>query len=549
MNYKLISKTLGTYLFYFSLILFIPLGVSLYYQFLSSPADHLQPHSSLAFLETIVISLLLSLLFFYLGKDAKKNISRRESILLVGLIWIVTAIVGSLPFYFSKTLENPIDAYFETMSGLTTTGATCIHPKAYDPITNKEIMIKETNIHVTEKTYSFYGTIKPIIDKKTGKVLYSGVEAVGKGILFWRSFIQWLGGMGIVVLFLAILPTLTVGGKFLYQMEVPGPTKDTLVPRIKDTSSILWKLYLFFTILEIYLLVWTNPKIKLFDAFCITFSNLSTGGFTVTNESIGAYNNLNTELVCMFFMLIGSTNFALYFQLIKRKLYRIYEPDYLFFLLITLSGVIIISLTIVGHQRVLLDGATETYTLGTALRDGAFQSMSAQTSTGFITTNYDLWPFFPQLMLLIFMLVGGMAGSTAGGIKTSRIYILVKIVIHKIKNIFRPHDIRQLKIGKQEISSTTATTVLVFFVIAIFFAVLGILLLTLDGVDPESSVAVIASSQNNVGLCFRAAGPTQSFTFLSNTSKIITTFWMLLGRLEFFALLLLFVPSFWKVER
>ena len=473
---------------------------------------------------------------------------RRESILLVVLIWIISACVGALPFYLTKTLENPVDAYFETMSGFTTTGATTMYPKEYDN-TGEEVPIRKINEHVPEKTYSFYGTIKPVRDPVTKAVLHVGIEAVGKGVLFWRSFIQWLGGMGIVVLFLAVLPALTVGGKFLYQMEVPGPTKDTLVPRIRETASILWKLYLGFTILEIYLLIWTNPNMPLFDAFCITFSNLSTGGFTVRNANIGSYQNAHTEWVVLIFMFVGSTNFALYFQLIRRKLYRIYEPDFLFFLCITFSGAIIVILSIIGHKQFTLTGGEGVYNAASAIRDGAFQAVSAQTSTGFSTADYDRWPFAPQLVMLILMFVGGMAGSTAGGIKTSRIYILAKIVAHKVKEIFRPSDVRKLKIGKQEITEKTASTVLTFFTIVMLFTIIGTVALTFNGIDPESSVAVIICMLNNIGMSFRAAGPTESFAFLSGFAKILSTFWMLLGRLEFFALLLLLVPSFWKTEK
>lgn len=549
MNYRLISKTLGKYLLYFSLVLCVPLGISLYYQFMASPDRHPQPHSSLEFFETILITLALSFIFQFFGKKKTDSLMRKESILLVVLIWIVSACVGALPFYLTKTLENPIDAYFETMSGFTTTGASCMYPKAYDS-RGKEIQIALTNPHVPEKSYRFYGTIKPVRDPKSNKILYSGIEAVSKGILFWRSFIQWLGGMGIVVLFLAILPALAVGGKYLYQMEVPGPTKDILVPRIKETASILWKLYLTFTIIEIYLLIWTNPNMPLFDAFCITFSNLSTGGFTVTNTSIGAYKNVNTEWVVLIFMFIGSSNFALYFQLIRRKLYRIYEPDFLFFLITTFSGAIIVILSIMGHQQYLLTGGKGViYTASSAIRDGAFQAISAQTSTGFSTTNYDMWPFAPQLVMLMLMFIGGMSGSTAGGIKTSRIYILAKIITHKIKAIFRPEDVKKLKIGKQEINIKTATTVLTFFAIVMLFTIIGTVALTFNGIDPESSVAIIICMLNNIGMSFRAAGPSGSFAFLSGFAKIVSSFWMLLGRLEFFAVLLLLVPSFWRRPR
>ncbi len=545
MNYRLISKNLGKYLFYFSFVLIIPLLISLYYQFAVKPEAHLQKHSAFEFFETMIYCLIISLILQFFGRRAKGELLRRESILLVVLIWVITTFVASLPFYLTKTLSNPIDAYFEAMSGLTTTGSTVMHPKAYDA-NGKEILIHITNYHVPEKTYSFYGTIEPVRDPKTNLVLFTGVEAVGKGLLFWRSFLQWLGGMGIVVLFIAVLPALTVGGKYLYQMEVPGPTKDTIVPRIRQTASILWKIYLFFTILQIYLLYITNPKMPLFDAFCITFATLSTGGFSVTNESIGAYHNAFTDWIVIVFMLIGSINFSIYFYIIKRQLFRLYDPDLLFFLLVAFLGSAFVVLNILGYQSVGLGGSVGVYGLKDSIRDGTFQAVSALTSTGFATTDYDHWPFLPQIILLILMFIGGMSGSTAGGIKTSRIYILGKIVIYKIKAVFSPDEVKKLKIGKLEIDNKNMITVLAFFVVVIFFAILGTVIFTFNGIDPETSLSIMACTLNNVGLTFRAAGPTSSLAFLSDIDKIFCSIWMLLGRLEYFSLLLLLVPSFWK---
>ena len=542
MLYRVISRILGKYLFYFSLILFIPLVVSLYFDFIEKS---LHPKSSLAFLETIVISFALSFVFRFWGRKSRGNLHRRESIFLVVLIWLMSALVGSFPFIFSGTLTDPIDAYFETMSGFTTTGASVICPKKYDGA-GREVLIHDTNVHIPHKTYSYYGTIAPIRDPNTRTIVYTGVEAVSKGVLFWRSFIQWLGGMGIVVLFLSILPNLAVGGRFLFQTEVPGPTKEALTPRIQETSSILWKLYLGMTVAEIFLLIWTNPKMPLFDVFCTTFSTLSTGGFTVRNASIAAYNNPYTDWIIIFFMIFGSVNFAYYFHLIKRKFQRVYEMDLFVFLGFIIIGAILVSLNLIGSPQVLSDGSEITYTTGQAVRYGVFQAVSAQTSTGFATANYDMWPFAPQLIMLLLMFVGGMSGSTAGGIKTSRFYILFKIVIDKIEEIFRPEKVRPLRVGQKELDNKIRSTVLVFFVIAVFFAVAATVALTLNGVDPETSISTVTCMLNNIGISFRATGPTGTFSILPPLSKIISIFLMLLGRLEFFAVLLLFIPSFWR---
>ncbi len=549
MNHKQLSLFLGKFLFFLSLVLLLPLGVALYYDFFAPQTLYPQPHSSLGFFFTILISFGLSLLFFLLGQGAKSVLGRKEAILLVVVIWLISCWIGSLPFLFTKTLSSPIDAYFESMSGFTTTGASIFHPKAYDSA-GKEVPIHYQNPKVPGKTYVFYGTITPVKHHKTHELLYQGVEAVSKGVVFWRSLTQWLGGLGIVVLFLAIFPALAVGGKFLFHVEVPGPFKESLFPMVKDTASLLWKLYLSLTILQIYLLVWTNDQMPLFDAFCITFATLSTGGFAVTNSSIGSYHNIHTEWIIIIFMILGSINFNLYFHLIRRKLYQIYEPDFLFFILVTLVGALGVSLTLVGAPHQSLAGINQgIYSFWAALRDGFFQSISVQTTTGFATTNYDVWPYAPQLFLLLLMFVGGMAGSTAGGIKTSRFYILFKILRHKLEEIFRPEKVLKLKISGKEIDAKTEITVLAFFTIVILFAALGICIFVVDGVDTDSALGAVACMINNVGLGFRAGGPTQSFAFLPPLSKIVSIFWMLLGRLEFFAVLMLFVPSFWRTTK
>jgi trk system potassium uptake protein TrkH len=546
LNYYAISRMLGKYLAAFSLLLLFPLGVAVYFEFFASSSAHPQPHSTIAFLETLGICALIAALLFCLGKQDCKYLGRREGILLVVSIWIVTAILSAFPFYLSKTLTNPIDAYFEAISALTTTGATMISPKTYHPVTHEEISVHYTNPHIPNKTYFLTGTISPIRDPETGLVLYSGIEAVSKAILLWRSFLQWIGGMGIVMIFLTVLPALGVGGKFLYQMETTGPIKDGINPRTKQTASNLWKLYLCLTLLEVALLVWTNQEMPFFDALCISFSNISTGGFSVRNDNIASYQSRATELIVLIFMVLGSINFSLYFHLLRLKFFRIYVPDFFLFLITAACGCLFVSLFLIGQPEAGLEAGQPTYSWAEAFRQGSFQAISVQTSTGFITANYDRWPFASQMFMLLLMFIGGMSGSTAGGIKTSRFYILYKIVLHRLESLYRPDSVRKLKIGPTEVDDKTALTVLSFFCIVAFFTALGIILLVLDGVDPETSFGLIASMMNNVGIAFRAAGPTDSISFLSNYSKILCTGWMLLGRLEFYVVLLLFLPAFWE---
>lgn len=335
MLFREISRFLGRYLTYFTLILCIPFGIALLDEFLLHPDTG--KSSTLAFAGAMGVSLLLASLFLYFGKHATGNFHRRESILIVALVWLLTPAISALPFLFSGTLHNPVDAYFEAMSGLTTTGSTVFHPKAYDAQTGQEMLIHLQN-------HQFYGTIAPLRDLQTGQILKTGVEAIGKGLLFWRSFLQWLGGMGIVVLFITILPALSMGGRFLFEAEVTGPTKEGMTPRIKETASLLWRIYLGLTALQIMLLIATNPSISFFDAMNLSFSTISTGGFSIHNEGLAAYHSLSTEVIVLVFMILGSLNFTLYFHCIRGKIYRIYEPEFFAFLFSLLMGSLLMAL-------------------------------------------------------------------------------------------------------------------------------------------------------------------------------------------------------------
>ncbi|HSW85867.1 MAG TPA: TrkH family potassium uptake protein [Rhabdochlamydiaceae bacterium] len=543
MFFREISRILGRYLIYFTLILCIPLGVAIAYDFFLEPHS-LKVPSTWAFVWTIAISLMLALLFLHLGKKAVGTLYRRESIVLVALIWFITAGIGAVPFWYTNTFSNPIDAYFESMSGLTTTGATIIYPKAYDPKTHKEVPITIHHPRAPELAYSFYGTVEPIRDGS--KILYSGIDAIGKGLLFWRSFMQWLGGMGIVVLFIAVLPALSMGGKFLFETEMPGPNKETITPRIRETASLLWKIYLGLTVLQIILLITTNKQISLFDAVNLSLTTISTGGFTIRSDNLAAYHQVGTQVIVMIFMVLGSINFSLYFHCIRGKIYRIYEPEFLIYLFILIGSSFLLALTIWNTPQFTLSGVKGVYSFSQALVTGSFQAVSAQTSTGFAIGNYDLWPFSSQLLLLILIFIGGMSGSTCGGMKVARLLIVSRSIAHKIESIFRPDAVRCLKIGNREISDKTVVSVLVFFSIMIALAVMGTFLLVIDGIDPQTSFGVIACMINNAGLIFGGSALTESCAFLPPLSKIISILWMALGRLEFFALLVLLVPAFWS---
>lgn len=543
MHFREISRVIGNYLLYFSLVLCIPFFVAIYYDYV---LVSIYPKSSTAFLQTIFICLLLALSLRALGRNSKGTLFRRESILLVAILWFISSIVAAMPFYFSKTLEKPIDAYFEAMSGLTTTGASVMYPQKFSR-SGEQIPITIENVHVPYKTYMFYGTIAPIRNSQ-GEIIKEGLRAVARPILFWRSFLQWIGGMGIVVIFLTLLPALGVGGRFLYQMEMTGPIKESIAPRIKETASFLWKLYLSLTFFEIVLLKIVNVNMPLFDAICLSFSNISTGGFSINPESVGFYNHSPTEWVVLLFMILGSINFGLYIHIIRLKLYRIYSPEFSLFISSLCIGAFFVAYFLFNTPLHLFvkEQASNAHDM---IRTAIFQSVSAQTSTGYTTANYDLWPFPSQMILLMLMYLGGMAGATCGGIKTTRIYILYKIIVHKVEQIFRPDKVEKLMIKKVEIDDSTVIVSMAFFAIAIIFSLFATVIYSLDSVDPETSLGLCSCMLNNTGISFRAAGPASTFAFLSDFSKIISCFWMVMGRLEYFAILLLFFPSFWKTNQ
>ncbi|MBS0621861.1 MAG: TrkH family potassium uptake protein [Verrucomicrobia bacterium] len=546
MDYREIFKILGTYLFFFAPCLLVPIVAAIYFEHIADPQLYPQPHCLISLIETVAICLATGALFRWWGSSASGNLFRREGLMVTVLIWFLTAGVGALPFWLSGTLSNPIDAYFESMSGLTTTGSTVMQAKQYDA-SGQEIPIVENMGTNPDVIYTFYGNITPLRDPETKAIIATGVEAVSKALLLWRSFLQWIGGMGIVVLFVAILPALGVGGKLLYQAEAPGPIKDAITPRVRETASLLWKLYAAITVLQVVLLWCTNPLITWFDALCISFSTISTGGFAVYNASIAAYQSATTDWIVIIFMLLGSISFIHYANIIKRKISRLWEGELLAYLGSLMVGSALIAWAITGTPKEPLGSAIAGFfSWGEAIRYGTFQLVSSQSSTGFATANFNHWPFVAQMVMLTSMFIGGMSSSTAGGVKVIRYTLLLRMTAERIEAIFRPNAVRAIHVGAAEVGSNLALNIFSFFFIAISLALLGTFLLVLDGVDLESALSAIACMQNNIGLAFRAGGPAETFAYLTTFGKGVSILWMVMGRLEFLAVILLFLPSFWK---
>ena len=550
MNYKIISKVLGLYLYAYSIVLAIPLVLALYYQIFSTPAEHPQQHTSLSFLMTIVVTLSLAFIFFSYGQKVKERIYRREGLCIVVFIWFLTPAISALPFWFSGTLTNPIAAYFEAVSGLTTTGATALTAKKYDKSSGKEIPIVSTVRGEEDITYSYYGSVEPVRDARTHEILYEGVEAVSKALLFWRAFMQWIGGVGIVVLFVAVLPALGVGGKLLFYTEMPGPIKESLTPRIKETAMELWKIYFLLTFAQIVLLKFTNGKMEWLDAITTTFATISTGGFSIRNQGIEYYGSSLSEWIIIVFMLFGSINFALLYYVMKGKIYRLYEPEFICFIIIVLALCSFVSWNLIGSPKYPLTGSeNRTLTVHEAIRYGSFQVISAMSTTGFAIANYDKWPYIVQTIMWIAIYIGGMSGSTTGGIKIMRQYIASKLTWNKIQSLYQPKSIQIFKIGDKEVDNNSLIMVLCFIIVMVVVSVLGIFFYIMDGIDPETALGLVAAMINCSGQSFRAAGPTESCAFLSNFGYVLSALLMLLGRLEFFAMFALLAPSFWKKNK
>lgn len=547
MLYRDICRIVGLYLLLLAAFVLIPLGLSLYYQFFSNPVEHPQPYTTLDFLYTILATLGLSALFLFFGRDAAGSVYRKEGLAAVVLIWMLTPALSSLPFLTSGTLKNFWQAYFEMASGYTTTGSTVLMAKKFDPTTGQEIPYSKTFKGSERVHYQFYGTVEPVRNPHTGDIIKEGIEAVEKTLLFWRSLTQWIGGGGIVILFVAVLPLLGVGGKLLFQAEVTGPSKAANTPRVKETAMRLWKIYLYLSLLQVAALLLFNRKLPLFDAVTLTFATISTGGFSIKNESIAAYHSPPTEWVIILFMIAGSVNFSLYYQAGKGKFYRLYETEFLLYLALLVLLCAATAYTILGAPQIDLTGLKQgIFTASEALRHGVFEMVSAMSSTGFATTNYDHWPYAAQALLWIAMFFGGMSGSTAGGIKTIRLFILFRLAQYKVESLFHPESLRIFRIEKWEVDPSTALTVLVFFLIVASISALGSLLYIFDGIDLETALGLVACMVNNTGFSFRMAGPEYSCAFLSNSSLIISSLLMIMGRLEFYALLALLVPAFWK---
>jgi len=438
-----------------------------------------------------IISITITFLSGYLLSNIKTNdqgLRLIEGLGVVSLGWAAMSAFGALPFFLSGTLGY-LDAYFETMSGFTTTGATVI----------------------------------------------LNIDILPKSILFWRSMTQWLGGMGIIVLAVAILPALSIGGMQLFDAESPGPKVDKLKPQIRETAKILYGVYLIFTGAEIFLL--KLGGMGFFDATCHSFCTLATGGFSTRNASIAYYNSPFIEGVIVLFMFLAGANFMLHYSALRGKLDYFKNKEFLFYTAIVASSIIV--MTVELRYSVF-------NSISDAFRYSSFQVVSIMTTTGFATSNFDAYPALSRMILLILMFIGGCACSTGGGIKNIRIIIILKYFYREIYQFVHPNAILSIKVGEDTISDDILKGVMGFFIGYITIFVFSTMIITAFGIDLITALSSVAATLGNVGPGLGLVGPMYTYALLPDLIKIVLTFCMWVGRLEIFTVMVLFVPDFWK---
>ena len=449
----------------------------------------------LAFLASLAVGLLISLGFFLAGKRGTdyQQLGIHEAIAVVGFSWVIASAVGALPYLFSGAASTYADAFFETMSGFTTTGATIL----------------------------------------------TDIEGLPRGLLLWRSLTHWIGGMGIIVLSLAILPFLGVGGMELYKAEVPGPTPEKLTPRLHETALLLWEVYLALTVAETLLL--TLGGMSLFEAVVHSFATIATGGFSTRNASIAAFHSPYIEWVITAFMFASGVNFSLYFLIFARRVRAVLGDEELrWYAAIVAASALAIALCLLRRG---FSGVEP------ALRASFFHVVSLITTTGFVTENYDLWPEFARFLLLILMVVGACAGSTGGGCKVVRFLVLRRQVQAETLRLLHPRATVTARMNGRAIGRDvmdSASAFLVLYLLIMTSATLAVTAFDHPKLDVMSAFSGVVACLSNVGPGLGALGPVENFAWLPAGVKWILSFCMLAGRLELFAVFLLFLPGAWR---
>lgn len=506
---RVVARSLGLLLVVLSAVIAVVAVFSAYEKWVGRPDES---SALVALLATTFVGALLGGLFYLFGKRAGHMLGQREALLLVAASWILGAGLAALPFRIwagargdagatPHDFDTYVNCYFEAMSGLTTTGATIVQ----------------------------------------------AIGTLPRSLLLWRALTHWLGGLGIVVLFVAVLPMLGVGSRRLYRIEAPGPSPEGVRPRIQDTARILWLIYTGLTLVEVVALRLCG--MGWFDSTCHTFATLATGGFSTQDASMAAFSS-TVQIVVIVFMILAGVNFALYHQLLQRQWHTVHkDPELRAYLAIILVATVII----VGSLLYNGPSAGEPpIATSTTVRDALFQVVSVQTTTGFCSVDFDRWGFVAKATLLTLMFVGASAGSTGGGIKVVRILIAVKVMAAEIEHVYRRQVVRPIKIGRTLIDADLKLNTLVYLVgIGVLFG-LGTALIMLfeagQAVDITTAATASAATLNNIGPGLARVGATQNYAWFTTPSKVVMTVLMLVGRLEMFTIVALFSPRFWREE-
>ena len=478
MNYGIVLKVIGNLIVYEAFLMLVALGVAFYYGGTDVGA----------FVETIILLLVVGYPLSKL-RIHKKVVKTREAIAIVTFGWLTVAAFAALPFMFTGALPSFSDAFFESVSGLTTTGATVI----------------------------------------------TNVEILPKGLLFWRSFLHWIGGMGILVLTLAIMPSIGVGAFQIFKAEVPGPVSDKLVPKMRDTAKILYTAYLGITVLETVFLMLGG--MSFYESLIHTFGTVGTGGFSSRNASVGAFNSHYIYFVISIFMIASGVNFSLYYELYRGRLATVFKnAEFRVYIGIVTAATVLVVMNIWGRY----DSIAE------AFQHALFQVSSIITTTGYATTDFDLWPDFSKVILFLLMFVGGSAGSTGGSIKVIRIIILFKLMKREVSKLLHPRALLPIQVNGKMLTSNIIAGVTGFFFLYLLLFVGGTLLISLENIGIVSAASSVAATLGNIGPGFDFVGPTKTYALFSDPSKWLFSLMMLFGRLELFTMFLLITPSYWK---
>jgi len=489
-DFRLIAGILGGLFFYLGISMLLPMLVALVYG----------ESSWSSFLITGAGSMIAGGIVF-LKLRPTQELRMREAFLIVTLTWFLGSLIGAFPFTLSGTLETYTDAVFETMSGFSTTGATILGGMTSDGIQNPAI------------------------------------EQLDKSLLFWRSLTHWLGGMGIIVLTLALLPLLGIGGMQLFQAEYSGSTSDKLTPRIQETAFLLWTVYMGMTVVQ-FLMLWIHPSLDWFEAINHSFSTLATGGFSTQNASVAGFDSVYVDVVVTIFMFLAGINFAMHFRLYTGDLKSFFENREIRFY----SLLAVLFIAGVSGGLWLMDQ----YSIGDALRYGSFQVVSILTTTGFGTDDYALWMPFSAFLLFLLFFTGGCAGSTGGGIKMIRLMIITKNIGREFRQILHPQAIIPVRVGRRVIDSKILKTILGFFVMYFIIFAIGAIIMSFMGYDLISAMGASIACLGNIGPAWGDFGPTDHYAHVPYTGKWVLLILMMIGRLELFTVLVIFTPWFWK---